>query len=94
MADVDEISMDPWMMGTYKAANLNVMDAGGRMQGTMEESVQCAGTDGVVSQQLQDMVRGANDFMKSCELTAIEGTNNYVGADNESALVIDGVVSQ
>ncbi|KOV87230.1 hypothetical protein [Nocardia sp. NRRL S-836] len=94
MAEIEEISMNPWMMASYKAANLSAVEPGERMQGVMEESISCATVDGVISKMLQDMVRDGNEFMRSCELTAQESTADYYVADNDSATVIDGVLSQ
>jgi hypothetical protein len=89
---IGEISMRPLDVMGYLSPVLNVVGNDQRINCEMPEGIAFATVDGDVSKELLNLCTAANEGLKAYEAKAKHDARGYVGADDQSAIVIDGVI--
>lgn len=89
---IGEISMFPPGVIGYLAPELNVVGNEQRIRCEMPEGIAFATVDGDVSKELLNLCTAANEGLKAYQAKARHDARGYVQSDDESALVIDGVI--
>lgn len=92
MVGVDGISMVPSEVAGYRAPQVRMNEPGQVIRSGLEEGAKYATTDGDVTEELFRFVEASNAGMQAFEGTAVQAAHDYQGADNMSALTIDGVL--